>query len=258
MASKTDSKKTSSKKTSSNKQSKAKSQKQKKQDLALNSILNITIGVLSVLVVVFGVLVLQQESWRWSDARLKPGTNPAEIVSENSRGITGLDPRMQESGRQRSPQDPGTANTGVTPPGANENANGPGGAGQQPPTQFETAASQEEALSMVREMLDTADPNLGQKIGILEQAAMETTQVAVQECELDPLVVKVKNLSEVTFINSDQTDTILTVPDESEITIPAAGSTTITVDFQFGPGIYTLICQEESGVSPAGLLFVYE
>lgn len=89
---------------------------------------------------------------------------------------------------------------------------------------------------------------------LLDKYAKQQTNFTIKECKPDPLAIKVKTGSEITIKNDDDTQHLITVNAQSQVTVPAKGSAKLTTDFGKGNGIYTYRC--DSDEAHVGIILV--
>lgn len=83
--------------------------------------------------------------------------------------------------------------------------------------------------------------------------ALVRNQVEIKDCQPTPLVLQVKQGSEFTVKNSDNTSHTLTFDEDHNFKIPANGLTTIKAEFKYGTGDYGYVCE---GVGLVGFLHI--
>lgn len=78
----------------------------------------------------------------------------------------------------------------------------------------------------------------------IHEMAQEKSEVAVSECSFLPKAVRVREKSSLTFVNSDSVEHAITIVKKT-IRIPAGGKETVVAQFEHGPGLYGIRCDEK-------------
>ncbi len=79
-------------------------------------------------------------------------------------------------------------------------------------------------------------------IAKVNAAAKEVNTVSVTKCQTDPVVVKAKKGSKLTYKNNDAAEITVKWPGEKSLVIPANQSKAITLDFVAEEGLITYTC----------------
>lgn len=108
-------------------------------------------------------------------------------------------------------------------------------------------------------MLRMPDPDASEAArntyrALLENESKQQNDFTIKECTPDPLAIKVKSGSEITIRNDDDTEHLITVNAQNQVSVPANGTAKLKAEFGKGNGIYTYRC--DADVAHVGIILV--
>jgi hypothetical protein len=89
---------------------------------------------------------------------------------------------------------------------------------------------------------------------LISRTAQESKILEIKDCEVRPVVLKVKLGASFKAINHDLTDHVIATDIEHRYRVPAGQGVDLLADFGHGNGIYSLTCDNSDSLS--GLFFV--